>query len=332
MQRRNFMKIMAFSPVLLSADSKIVKPQGDSIASIIDLDKCDGCVNLAVPACVSACKDKNSARFPKPCEQIPEYFPRKIKEDYSKNRDDISRLSPYNFTFVESVKVDGKSVFVPRRCMHCDDPTCQKICPFGVISKDDKGAVDIDENFCFGGAKCRDACPWGIPQRQAGVGIYLKIAPKLAGGGAMFKCDMCKDLLARGQKPACQSKCPKNALIFDDKSKILAQVQKAREAGKFIYGDKQNGGTSTYYISSVDFKDINAAIAQKYGVAESEFNGKTQKVGRPHLNLNVPNFINDDAALVKSVLFAPVAGLIAGAIAVAKSKKKDENSAKKDKE
>ena len=82
----------------------------------------------------------------------------------------------------------------------------------------------------------------------------------------------------------------------------------------------------------MDFKDINAAIAEKYGVTESEFNGKTQKVGRPHLNLNVPNFINDDAALVKSVLFAPVAGLIAGAIAVAKSNKKDENSAKKDKE
>ena len=44
-------------------------------------------------------------------------------------------------------------------------------------------------------------------------------------------------------------------------------------------------------------------------------------MGRPHLNLNVPNFINDDSALVKSVLFAPVAGLVAGAIAVAKSKK-----------
>lgn len=183
MQRRNFMKIMAFSPVLLSANSKIVKPQGEGIASIIDLDKCDGCANLATPACVSACKDKNSARFPKPCEQIPEYFPRKIKEYYSKNRDDISRLSPYNFTFVESVKVNGKSVFVPRRCMHCDDPTCQKICPFGVISKDDKGAVDIDENFCFGGAKCRDACPWGIPQRQAGVGIYLKIAQNSLAAG-----------------------------------------------------------------------------------------------------------------------------------------------------
>lgn len=333
MQRRNFVKFLAFSPALLSAEanSKIIKPKGEGIASIIDLDKCDGCANLSVPACVSACKSKNSARFPEPIADIPEYFPRKVKEDYSKNRDDISRLSPYNFTFVENVKVGDKSVFVPRRCMHCDDPTCQKLCPFGVIGKDENGAVDIDEHFCFGGAKCRDACPWGIPQRQAGVGIYLKIAPKLGGGGAMFKCDMCKDLLAQGQKPACQTSCPQNALIFDNKSTILAQVQKARENGKFIYGDTQNGGTSTFYISSVDFKDINSALSQKYGINESEFNGKTQKMGRPHLSLDVPNFISDDSKLIKSVLLAPVAGLVAGAIAVAKSAKKDEKSANKDK-
>ena len=355
MQRRTFVKFLALSPALLSANTldsrdlhaKSANPNSANlnnenlsnanpnslatkgIASIIDLDKCDGCENLATPACVSACKSKNAQRFPKPIEKIPEYFPRKVKEDYSKNRDDITRLTPYNFTFVERVKVGDKAVSIPRRCMHCDDPTCQKLCPFGVIGKDKNGAVDIDEHFCFGGAKCRDACPWGIPQRQAGVGIYLKIAPKLGGGGAMFKCDMCKDLLEAGQKPACESSCPKNALIFDDRSEILAQVKRAKESGKYIYGDTQNGGTSTFYISSIDFKDINSALAQKYDIDEANFNGKTQKMGRPHLNVNVPNFINDDSALVRGVLFAPVAGLVAGAIAVAKSKKA-QNITKKD--
>ena len=338
MQRRNFVKFLALSPALLatntSANTNPPKSSTDShadkssanlspngVASIIDIDKCDGCENLATPACVSACREKNAHRFPEPIAEIPDYFPRKVKEDYSQNRDDISRLAPYNFTFVERVNVGGKDISIPRRCMHCDDPTCQKICPFGVIGKDKNGAVDIDEEFCFGGAKCRDACPWGIPQRQAGVGIYLKIAPKLGGGGAMFKCDMCKDLLSQGQKPACQTSCPKDALIFDDKDKILARVAGARAEGKYIYGDTQNGGTSTYYISSVDFNDINSAIAHKYGINEGEFNGKTQKMGRPHLNIDVPNFINDDSALVKSVLLAPVAGIIAGAIAVNKSKK-----------
>lgn len=326
MQRRKFMKFLALSPALLNADSKLFNGN-EGIASIIDIDKCDGCKDLAIPACVKACKDKNEARFPRPAENIPDYFPRKIKEDYSKNKDDISRLTPYNFTFIESVQIEDKTLFIPRRCMHCDDPTCQKICPFGVISKDKNNAVDIDENFCFGGAKCRDACPWGIPQRQAGVGIYLKIAPKLAGGGAMFKCDMCKDLLALNQKPACETQCPKNALIFDKKSVIAKLVQKAKNEGKFIYGDTQNGGTSTFYISSIDFKNINEAIKEKYKIT-GEFNAKTQKMGRPHLNLQVRNFINDDSALVKTVLFTPVVALAAGAFAVARANKKD----KKDKE
>jgi Fe-S-cluster-containing dehydrogenase component len=38
------------------------------------------------------------------------------------------------------------------------------------------GNTVIDHSICFGGAKCRDVCPWGIPQRQASVGIYLKLA------------------------------------------------------------------------------------------------------------------------------------------------------------
>ncbi|UTW69420.1 4Fe-4S dicluster domain-containing protein [Anaerobacillus sp. HL2] len=82
--------------------------------------------------------------------------------------------------------------------MHCIDAPCQKLCPFGVIrKKPNKGAVKIDTNFCMGGAKCRTVCPWDIPQRQAGVGLYMKLAPDLAGGGVMYKCDMCSDLLAK---------------------------------------------------------------------------------------------------------------------------------------
>lgn len=115
----------------------------------------------------------------------------------------------------------------------------KRFAPLGLLGKDDNNAVNIDEHYCFGGAKCRDVCPWGIPQRQAGVGIYLKIAPKLAGGGAMFKCDMCADLLAQGKKPACETQCPKEAIIFDDKAKILALVEEAKKEGKFIYGDTQ---------------------------------------------------------------------------------------------
>lgn len=343
MKRRQFLQTLAIAPAFITSANaqnpeSITNPNSldsspnakqDSIlkgakiegkASIIDIDKCDGCAHLQTPACVSACRAKNTSRFPEPVGNIPPYFPRTKYEDYSKNREDISRLTPYNWTYIERVEVDSKSVFIPRRCMHCDDPTCQKICPFGVISKDKNNAVDIDEHFCFGGAKCRDVCPWGIPQRQAGVGIYLKIAPKLAGGGSMFKCDMCADSLAIGQKPACEAQCPKEAIIFDDKSKILAQLERERKNGKFVYGDTQNGGTSTFYISSVSFEKIDEAIAQKYGAESSAQYAKNPKIGRPHMNVEVKNFVSGDSALIKTALAAPLVGVVAGAIAVAKSK------------
>ncbi|MEB2831046.1 hypothetical protein Q9Q41_02545 [Campylobacter upsaliensis] len=112
MQRRKFLKSLALSPVLVAgANLDFSKIKGK--ASIIDLDRCDGCTGFDMPKCVSACKEKNAARFPKPVEEIPNYFPRKINEDYSQKQNDISRLSPYNWTFVEAVEVDSKKNFYP---------------------------------------------------------------------------------------------------------------------------------------------------------------------------------------------------------------------------
>lgn len=313
MQRRKFLQSLALTPLLLSAQNTPPKQKLGGYASIIDIDKCDGCKHLDFPQCVQACKTKNAVRFPKPIAEIPPYFPRKGYEDYSQNQNDTSRLTPYNWTFVESVALESKTLFIPRRCMHCDDPTCQKICPFGVIGKDSNNAVNIDEHFCFGGAKCRDVCPWQIPQRQAGVGIYLKLAPKLAGGGAMFKCDMCADLLTKNQKPACEQKCPQNAIVFAPKTEILKAVSAAKQSGRFVYGDTQNGGTSTFYLCSVPFETIAKALAAKQ---------PTPQMGRPHMNVEVQNFVSNDSALIQSVLAAPLVGVVAGAIAVAKKEKK----------
>ena len=283
------------------------------MASIIDLDLCDGCVAYDTPKCVAACKDKNKDKFPQPKEPMMDYWPQKSHEDYSKHKDETKRLSPYNYTFVESVKVDGKDVFVPRRCMHCDHPPCQKICPFGVISKSEEGGVVIDDYFCFGGAKCRSACPWGIPQRQAGVGVYLKVAPKLAGGGVMYKCDMCVDLLKKGEKPSCEVSCPKGAIKFDTRENIMKLVENET---RHIYGKDENAGTRTIYVSSVSFEDIDKAIDEKYAGGS--------RMGLPHIK-RVDNPMEKSENLALASLIAPVAGISAGIIAAIKSKKGDKN-------
>lgn len=70
MQRRKFLKSLALSPILVAgADANLDFSKIKSKASIIDIDRCDGCTGFDVPKCVSACKEKNAARFPKPVEE-----------------------------------------------------------------------------------------------------------------------------------------------------------------------------------------------------------------------------------------------------------------------
>lgn len=243
-------------------------------------------------------------------------------EDWSNKRDLKSRLTPYNWTFVDHVKVkhngSEQEVHVPRRCMHCDNPTCSKLCPFSAITKDPTGAVSIDDEICFGGAKCRDVCPWGIPQRQAGVGIYLDIAPDLAGGGVMYKCDMCVDLLVEGKKPACVSACPKDAISIGSREAMRKLAyKKAEEINGYVYGDQENGGTATLYVSAVPFELIDAAIKA------DKVSKKDSAPGRPGMPVKVENYLSTGKGMFLSSVMAPFAGAAVAGITAYRTLKGD---------
>ena len=313
--RRTLLKGAMLAPSILGSTlstQAVAETASNQWASIIDLDRCDGCAALDVPACVKACREENAARFPEPRKPLQPYWPQTKYEDFSDARDRIDRLTPYNWLYVERIEVNGRTIFAPRRCMHCFDAPCRKICPFGAIDRSAEGAVAIDPNVCFGGAKCRDVCPWEIPQRQAGVGIYLQAAPKFAGGGVMFKCDLCRARLEQGKTPACIAACPKKAMLIGP----LADMEKALETmarGRHVYGKKENGGTATWYISSVPFEELHRAIlaARKSKAAN----------GRPGF-LATPPKLAESAGWAKVTLAAPVAAA-AAAVIVRRRKKND---------
>jgi Fe-S-cluster-containing dehydrogenase component len=274
------------------------------LATLIDLNLCDGCPDRPVPACISACKAARNAQVPKPVDPIPSPFPvgKKGIEDWSMKQDVYNRLTPYNRIFVQTaeVEVDGgkRTVHIPRRCMHCDNPACATICPFTANHKTESGAVVIDPDLCFGGAKCRTVCPWEIPQRQSGVGVYLHVLPTLAGNGVMFKCDLCIDRLEDGGLPACVEACPRQALLIGPREKIFALAeQRARKSGGYLYGKSENGGTSTLYVSPVSFEILDKAVEK----------GK----GRPGFGPAKRKMEGTDA-LGRAVLVSPVAGAAAG--------------------
>lgn len=285
-------------------------PAFDEIGTFIDLSKCIGC-----GTCTSACKTKNAPRFPEPVENIPDNWPTGTHEDWSDKRDLTDRLTPYNWSFIETVEVDGELIHIPRRCLHCDNPPCANLCPFSVKKKQPNGAVVINENGCMGGAKCRDVCPWSIPQRQAGVGLYMKLVPGLMGGGVMYKCDLCTDLLKQGQPPACVSACQTGALQsgLKEEMRLLAE-DRAAEINGYTYGIAENGGTSTFYVSPVSFERIDEAISER-----KEALPEAMRKTVPGMGPNVENFLDTSNGMAAGYIIAPIAGVAAAAWAASKA-------------
>jgi formate dehydrogenase iron-sulfur subunit len=270
--RRNFLKTGAIVAGAGAAgvlgQSGMASANSTNYATLIDLTKCDGCKDQPMPKCVEACRKVNAEKFPNPQEPIKDLWPQKTHDDWSKKRDVVDTLTPYNWTTLQKVEIEGEEIFIPRRCMHCDNPPCANLCPFGALNKYGDGSVVINHDLCLGGAKCKSVCPWHIPQRQSGVGIYLKLQPVPAGGGVMYKCDLCHDRIKEGLIPACVEACEKRLgakkpLFFGKRDEILKQAHdRAKEINGFIYGEKENGGTGTLYISRVSFEKIDAKLRE----------------------------------------------------------------------
>ncbi len=278
--------------------------------TLIDLSRCDGCPDRDTPACVSACRVANADRFPEPDpKMLKDYWPQRKHEDWSDRRQITDKLTPYNWLAVQRLRVEqgGEQVevSVPRRCMHCDNPPCVKLCPFGVAKKAKTGEVYIDEQGCMGGAKCRTVCPWNVPQRQAGVGVYRYMDPMPVGGGEMFKCDGCRERVARGEKPGCVRACPRGAMTFGPRDSIVARARKlARRMNGQIYGLDENGGTATVYVSPVPFEKLDQAIVAGAGGDDKKLR-RAQRLHRPD------NSLEQHTGLGAVVLAAPAMGAAA---------------------
>lgn len=296
--RRRFLKLVAATPIGAVAAAQAApglalaspKPSSDkTLATLLDLDKCIGC-----GVCVQACREANAAKYPKPEKPFPAMFPERVKvEDWSEKQGVETRLTPYNWLFIQEAKgeFEGRpfAVNIPRRCLHCENPPCARLCPWGAAGREDNGAVRIDPAACLGGAKCRQVCPWGIPQRQTGVGLYLDLLPRFAGNGVMFKCDRCYERVQAGGVPSCVEVCPNSVQEIGPRDAI---IRKAKESGRFVYGLTENGGTNTLYVSSVPFAVLSAALKTGPGV--------------PHLKPVADPFA-DQAVLAQAMVMGPVA-------------------------
>ncbi len=271
--------------------------EGKQLATLVDIRKCIGC-----EACVEACSEVNFEKYPDPQKPFPKMFPSRVPvEDWSEKKDVNDRLTPYNWLFIQhaEVDIDGQEteLTIPRRCMHCVNPPCVKLCPWGAAKQLENGISRIDSDICLGGSKCRKVCPWHIPQRQTGTGLYLDLMPSLAGNGVMYKCDRCYNRLAVGELPACIEACPEDVQTIGARDEVIEKAHSlADEINGYIYGENENGGTNTLYVSPVPFEELDNAIEK----------GK----GKPHLK-PVEDTMARANNLATAMIVAPIAGIAA---------------------
>ncbi len=163
----------------------------------------------------------------------------------------------------------------PFHCMHCIDPSCVSACTVGALQKNEDGIITYDNEACIGCRYCMYACPFEVPHFEWSKQFAL-----------ITKCDLCVSRLAEGQKePACAATCPTDAIQFGSRGDMLAMAHERIRSQperyvEHIFGEHENGGTSTFYISPVSFDQLGFPTAETTD-SPAHFNRIATEEGTP---------------------------------------------------
>lgn len=113
----------------------------------------------------------------------------------------------------------------PVVCMHCEDPTCAKVCPADAIKQDEDGIVhSAAKPRCVSCNNCVYGCPFGVPKMPDRIEL-------------MMKCDMCYDRTSEGKRPMCATVCPSEALYFGTMDSIR-EKRNEEPVNEFHFGQQ----------------------------------------------------------------------------------------------
>jgi len=209
----------ARSPAMTESEGK---------AMLYDALKCVGC-----RACQNACKDWNGLSAD--------------SEEFGFIYDNPPGLSARTWTLIKAREYtfNGSPALLLCRyqCMHCTDASCESVCPTGAISHQG-AAVIIDQEWCIGCGYCVQACPYDVPHKEHGMNA-----------GPAKKCTFCVDRQADGLEPACVASCPAEALLYGERTELMAHAKSRVEtlkrdgyADANMYGENEMGGLHALYI------------------------------------------------------------------------------------
>ncbi|WP_160213346.1 4Fe-4S dicluster domain-containing protein [Adlercreutzia aquisgranensis] len=213
----------------------------------IDLRRCIGC-----QACAAACKVANNN-------------PKDVAYNIVYTKPDRDWEGSFGTAVVKGALANDNAggtfpnctmVFLPVQCQHCENPACEAACPTGATSKDpETGIVSVDSELCIGCESCIKACPYeNVRTLVKSPEYYLDVVvgehdapPHVA--GTVEKCTFCKNLIDRGEVPACMQLCPGRARYWGDLDDPSSDVSKAIQGRDTVFL-MESAGTqpNVYYL------------------------------------------------------------------------------------
>ncbi|MCG6911604.1 MAG: 4Fe-4S dicluster domain-containing protein [Deltaproteobacteria bacterium] len=219
-----------------AASTKHFKGYPGSLGVLHDITRCIGCRQ-----CERACNTVNA---------LPE--PQQPFDDLSVLNQE-RRTTSHAYTVVNRFQGEDKAhpTFVKIQCNHCLEPACASVCFVKAFRKDRTGAVTYDASLCVGCRYCMIACPFNIPAYEYNKAFTPRV----------MKCTLCLPRIEKGLLPGCVASCPKEALTFGPREKLIKEAR--RRIQRFpqtyvdhIYGETEMGGTSWLYLSARPFGEL----------------------------------------------------------------------------
>jgi Fe-S-cluster-containing dehydrogenase component len=172
--------------------ARSVAPTNQKWVMVIDLSQCDGCKD-----CTKHC---NQMHYVPPMQEWIRVY----------EVLDNPVAGPY---------------YLPRPCLHCDNPPCVRGCPVGATFKRTDGLVMMDQERCIGCRNCIAQCPysarsfnWGEPPHSPEElsNPYSMEYNYPHRKGVVEKCDFCPEKLRAGKLPVCAEKCGMGVIYVGD--------------------------------------------------------------------------------------------------------------------
>jgi molybdopterin-containing oxidoreductase family iron-sulfur binding subunit len=217
---------------------------------MVDMNSCTGC-----SACHVACQAENNIPVVGKAEVIMrrEMHWMRIDRYYGSDAgaDDLLGL--------ERASENPEVTFQPMMCQHCNNASCETVCPVAATTHSTEGLNQMAYNRCIGTRYCANNCPYKVRRfnwfkyhdndqfadnmsMNNDLGkMVLNPDVTVRSRGVMEKCSFCVQRIQAGKvtakiegrrtndddiTTACASACPTDALVFGDMNNSESRISK----------------------------------------------------------------------------------------------------------